>query len=387
MINNYLYILMASCLLGLSSYAQKSPEILIKGSVSFQNPEALKKYNKIWLYKGIGQARRLIDSVAVNADGSFELRAKYSKLGLYQLDILKWQTATIWSDKDVRITARGYDTARVKRKNSGFVQVRSQSMSTKLINNATYNRYIAEQEINLLNDESLAARQNFPKDSTWLLYLRRDGLIQRKAEFERQRIKNLIDDNSNDPATLYLITMLPQSDSDYFLAHINKLLQLFPALTEAQQLKAEFMEQRSLANSLKAGSPIPAIAYNDPDGKVVDIKSFQGKYVLIDFWASWCGPCRKAIPEIKQLYNTYKDKGFDVLSISVDTDNAAWRKAMKDEDMPWTQTLSPNKNKTLNDFMIVGIPTLFLIDRQGRIVEKYTGFSAGLKSRLEGMFK
>ena len=146
------------------------------------------------------------------------------------------------------------------------------------------------------------------------------------------------------------------------------------------------MEQNAIKNALKKGSVIPQIVYSDPSGKKVDISSFKGKYVLVDFWASWCGPCRKAIPEIKELYEQYKTKGFDVLSVSVDTDIAAWKKAMAEENMPWTQVLSPDKNKTLADFMIVGIPTLYLIDREGKIVEKYTGFSAGLKSQLQAIF-
>ncbi|MEJ2879805.1 TlpA family protein disulfide reductase [Pedobacter sp. GR22-6] len=138
---------------------------------------------------------------------------------------------------------------------------------------------------------------------------------------------------------------------------------------------------------MKNGSKIPQIVYDDPQGNKVDIKSYAGKYVLVDFWASWCGPCRKAIPEIKELYSAYKDKGFEVLSVSVDTDKAAWRKAMEEEQMPWTQVLSPDKNKTLADFMIIGIPTLYLIDREGKIVEKYTGFSPKTKSQLEAIFK
>jgi len=161
----------------------------------------------------------------------------------------------------------------------------------------------------------------------------------------------------------------------------------YPALEEAKQLKKEFLEQNAIKNALKKGSAIPHIAYNDPSGNKVDIDSFKGKYVLVDFWASWCGPCRKAIPEIKQLYSKYKESGFEVLSVSVDTDNAAWRKAMSEENMPWAQVLSPDKNKTLSSFMIIGIPTLYLIDREGKIVEKYTGFSAKLKTQLEEAFK
>ncbi|RZM29843.1 MAG: TlpA family protein disulfide reductase [Pedobacter sp.] len=367
--------------------AQAGKGISVSGKVSFQNPESFKKYNMVWLYKGLGKDKQAIDSVKVNADGSFKLNIKASAPGLYQLDILKWQTASFWSDSDVSITTRGYDTARTKSKNSGFVEVASKSTRTQLINLATYNRYIAEKEGEILNEELLSARTAIRKDSTWFTYLRTKGLGRQKAEFETLRLKQLIKTNQDNPAVVYLLAMLPSDrEPEFFSAELAKVIDKYPLLAEAKELKKEFLAQSAIRNALKKGSVIPQIAYNDPNGKVVDINSFKGKYVLIDFWASWCGPCRKAIPEIKELYSAYKDKGFEVLSVSVDTDNAAWRKAMDEEQMPWPQVLSPDKNKTLADFMVVGIPTLYLIDKEGKIVEKYTGFSANLKSQLIKLF-
>lgn len=368
--------------------AQQKKGIQIKGSVAFQNPEIFKKYNMVWLYKGLGKDRKVVDSVKLNADGTFSLSTKAGASGMYSLDLLKWQSVSFWSDQDVNISARGYDTSRVKAKNSGYVSVSSKSASTQLISMADYNRFLADQEMELLAGESIAAQQYAKKDTAWVSYLRSNGLIRRKSDFETQRLKQLISANGNNPAVVYLLSLLSvERDSQFFTAELDKLIAKFPALEEAKQLKSAFLAQLALRNSLKKGSVIPQIVYDDPQGKKIDIKSFNGKYVLVDFWASWCGPCRKAIPAIKELYSAYKDKGFEVLSVSVDTDNAAWRKAMADEQMPWTQVLSPDKNKTLSDFMIVGIPTLYLVDRQGKIVEKYTGFSAKLKTQLEEIFK
>ena len=384
------YILLAGLILygSMPVLAQVKKGITITGKVQFQNPEIFKKYNMVWLYKGIGKQRKAVDSVKVNTDGSFSLSAKPSASGLYSMDILKWQTATFWSDADVSIAARGYDTARTKSKNSGFVSVESKSPRTQLINTALYQNYLADQEMELLNTEILAARNYMKKDTSWFTYLRTNGLIRQKADFENLRLKQLIKANPNNPASVYLLSMLSaDKEPEFFSSELSKLMDQYPALEEAKQLKKEFLEQNAIKNALKKGSAIPHIAYNDPSGNKVDIDSFKGKYVLIDFWASWCGPCRKAIPEIKQLYSKYKESGFEVLSVSVDTDNAAWRKAMSEENMPWAQVLSPDKNKTLSSFMIIGIPTLYLIDREGKIVEKYTGFSAKLKTQLEEAFK
>lgn len=368
--------------------AQVNKGITIKGKVSFLNPEMFKKYNMVWLYKGIGKGKKAVDSVKVNPDGSFSLNVKPAASGLYQLDILKWQTASFWSDHDVNITARGYDTTRTKTKNSGFVEVDSKSSRTQLINTAIYQKFLGDKEMDILSVEMLAARNYIRKDTTWYNFLRSGGLIMQKAQFETLRLKQLIKANQGNPAVVYLLTMISaDKEPDFFSAELSKLIALYPELEEAKQLKKEFLAQNAIKNALKKGSTIPHIAYNDPSGKKIDINSFKGKYLLVDFWASWCGPCRKAIPEIKELYSAYNSKGFEVLSVSIDTDNSAWRKAMTEENMPWPQVLSPDKNQTMANFMIVGIPTLFLIDREGKIVDKYTGFSAKLKTQLEEIFK
>ncbi|WP_443937763.1 TlpA family protein disulfide reductase [Pedobacter sp. MW01-1-1] len=383
-------VALLSLLSAIGVQAQKSTvkPLVIKGKVDILNPELFKKYNMVWVYKGLGKAKKAIDSVPVQADGTFELKVPASALGIYQLDILKWQSTAFWADKDVTIKARGYDTAKVKLRNSGYVVVESNSAATKLIALANYNRYLAELEMSILTDESYAAQANFSKDQTWLTYLRKEGLIKSKNKYEAERLKQMIIANENNPAQVYLLASLPtEGNQAFFESSLEKLLAKYPQLEEAKQLKREYQEKLAIVNSLKTGSEIPQIVYNDPNGKPVDIRSFKGKYVLIDFWASWCGPCRKAIPEIKTLYTQYKEKGFEVLSVSVDTDNAAWRKAMTEEAMPWTQVLSPNKNKTLADFMIIGIPTLFLIDKDGKIIDKYTGFSPKLKTQLDGIFK
>ena len=371
-----------------SAVAQQKKGIQIKGSVAFQNPEVFKKYNMIWLYKGIGRDRKLLDSTKVSADGKFSFLTKPGISGLYSLDILKWQSVSFWSDQDVNISARGYDTSRVKARNSGYVAVSSKSIATQLIGMADYNRFIADQEMELLAGESIAAQQYAKTDTTWLSYLRSKGLIRRKADFETQKLKQLISSNADNPAIVYLLSQLSvDKDSQFFSIELDKLILKYPQLDEAKQLKKEFLAQLALRNSLKKGSSIPQIVYDDPQANKFDIAAYKGKYVLVDFWASWCGPCRKAIPEIKELYSAYKEKGFEVLSVSVDTDHAAWKRAMEEEQMPWKQVISPDKNKTLADFMIVGIPTLYLVDREGKIVEKYTGFSAKLKTQLEAAFK
>lgn len=383
-----LFLLLLSLAFTQRTLAQKKNATTIQGHVAARNPSFLSKYNWVWLYKGFGSERELLDSAKVDTTGVFTLKLKSSKPEFYSLDIVKWQTASFYSDADIHIEARGYDTSRVKMRNSGFVKVMSNSPVNRLINAANYNNYIASLEMEELNAEWISSIRNVQKDSTWSKYIKSDGLIRKKSNFELLRLENLILTNADNPGVIYLLSLYPtETDSEFFEKQVEDAVLKFPNSSDLKNLQSLYQKKKEIRYSLKKGSQIPDLAYPNVDNKVIDIKNFKGKYVLIDFWASWCGPCRKAIPAIKELYETYKDQGFDVVSVSIDTNREAWIKAMQEENMPWSQVLSPNKNETLKEFMIIGIPTLFLINREGKIVDKFTGFSEDLKNKVSKSFE
>ncbi len=134
------------------------------------------------------------------------------------------------------------------------------------------------------------------------------------------------------------------------------------------------------------GKPAPAFTQNDPDGNPVNLASYKGKYVLIDFWASWCGPCRAENPHVVKAYEQYKDKNFTVLGVSLDDEKGreAWLKAVQDDKLTWTQVsdLKGWKNEAAALYAVRAIPQNFLLDPNGVIVAKNLRGEA-LEKKLE----
>ncbi|MHA4809359.1 redoxin domain-containing protein [Flavitalea flava] len=129
------------------------------------------------------------------------------------------------------------------------------------------------------------------------------------------------------------------------------------------------------ADSLKAGKMLaPVFTSSDTLGRQVSLADFKGKYVLVDFWASWCKPCREANPGLKTMYEKFKNKNFTIVGISIDTQKDAWMKAIHQDQLPWTQICDLAggfTGKTAAQYQIGFIPTNYLVDPQGKIIGSF----------------
>ncbi|GAB4093873.1 TlpA disulfide reductase family protein [Flaviaesturariibacter terrae] len=126
----------------------------------------------------------------------------------------------------------------------------------------------------------------------------------------------------------------------------------------------------SAASAALLGKPAPDLALSDPSGKTVSVSSFRGKWVLVDFWASWCNPCRQENPNVVRAYEKYKNKNFTVLGVSLDREKSAWLEAIRQDGLAWTHMsdLQFWNSKAVSTYGFEGIPFNVLINPQGTIV-------------------
>lgn len=144
--------------------------------------------------------------------------------------------------------------------------------------------------------------------------------------------------------------------------------------TRASEAGKKTVDLYNSLHIIDVGSQVPDFTLPAPDGKTINFYSFikDKKCVLLDFWASWCVWCRKENPNVRAVYDSYKDKGFDVLSVSLDEKEAAWRKALDDDKPTWPQAVDyrGTKDGLYKWYNLNGIPAIFLIDNTGHIIAK-----------------
>lgn len=185
------------------------------------------------------------------------------------------------------------------------------------------------------------------------------------------QIKQAISDNKDDIATLMFLDQFPkEQNAALHEAVINALYKKYP---NHPIVKERYSIMNSPAGKTGIGAMAPELAFPDPEGNIRKLSDLRGKVVLVDFWASWCGPCRRESPNVRNVYQKYHDKGFEVFSVSLDRDGNSWKKAIVDDQLVWPNHVSDLKYWSSEAAAIYGvrsIPAMFLLDREGRIVAK-----------------
>ena len=188
-------------------------------------------------------------------------------------------------------------------------------------------------------------------------------------EAHNAEIDMLVDSNLNRIATVYflenLITM-NKYPSAKVLEHYDHLTQDVKNSYPGMLLKEKF----DILRQTSVGGIAPDIDLPDVDGNHVTLYSLRGKYVLVDFWASWCRPCREEIPNLKMIYEKYKNQGFEIYSVSLDDKRESWIAAITELDLPWihVSSLKGWDCPVAKHYNVTGVPKMFLLDPEGKVV-------------------
>jgi thiol-disulfide isomerase/thioredoxin len=238
-----------------------------------------------------------------------------------------------------------------------------------------------------------------PIQEEYLVYQKKEQSIVDWTTWEAaneaaKKAKNKSRTDSLDAVANEMSNRQKQLAKDYAIAHpasyvaINEVLDYFTYNPDAATLQSfyngftpEIQASRSgqllkkaldIALVTGVGRPAPDFTQTDTKGKPIALSSLKGQYVLVDFWASWCGPCRAENPNVLKSYRAYHSKGFTVLGVSLDDEKYPWLAAIRKDDLPWMQVsdLKGWKNSAAVLYGIEGIPMNYLLDKNGTIVAK-----------------
>lgn len=317
------------------------------------------------------------DSVIVDKNGKFEINTNLPEKGFYRLKINDQNFIVLILDTTETVTikasasnmADGY-TIDGTSEDSKLLQILNEQMKkSALKRDSLQSVYIANQGDP--NIEQIAAK----------LEDEYNAIVNEQIEY----IKNFISNHKYSFASLAAIEQLnPESDLEIYKILHDGLNEKFPNSSYVQAFTSRYKELSRLA----IGNDAPDIVMNTPTGEVLSLSSLRGKIVLIDFWASWCKPCRMENPNVVKLYAKYKDKGFEILGVSLDKEKEAWVQAIKDDNLTWKHVsdLSFWNSAVVKLYNIKGVPYTVLVDKEGKIIAKGLR-GQELEQKLEEIFK
>lgn len=185
------------------------------------------------------------------------------------------------------------------------------------------------------------------------------------------------------PYFILSFNVIGNKSADLMKHAISSGKAFYPSSKYAIAMEALYESEKTLL----IGAISPDIRMKQPNGDILSLSSLRGKIVLIDFWASWCGPCRKENPYNKALYSHFKTKGFEIYGVSLDDDASRWKSAIKTDSLSWRHVsdLAGWQNSAAKTYKVSSIPDTYLLDRQGKIIAKGLRGEA-LKRKLEELF-
>lgn len=320
---------------------------------------------------------RLIGELEVDEKGNFSQSFDLEP-HVYTLDFYGKKTVTLAIDKGQKIfiEADGKDLSKIEIRGSedtdkllAYEEFRNQSLD-RLVKSVRQQIKDLEAENDPKNKESIeklgvAEVENFEK--------------------HRDELNDFIKDKMGTSIAIYPTTL--RWDGEENIPIYESLAESFAKAHPDLAITKRINEKVELLKNTSIGGKSAEIKMPDKSGKEIALSEVKGKYVLIDFWASWCGPCRRESKTIADLYKRYKDQGFEIYGVSLDSEQDLWIKAIEKDERIWTNvsTLQGFETPATFEYAVTALPAKFIVDAEGKIVAKNL-HGIELEKKIESLF-
>ena len=346
-------VFVQACTLGQSSGSDDEGYAKIEGKV---NHPIDSEYVTL---EEIGQSDVLtVDTLAVSEDSAFHYSLRDVQPGFYRINFYGKQYVNLVLNKEnVQVTADGDSP-------DGLAKVEG-STDTDYFNAVNEIMQGMQSQINGMNADYMKARADNDTEAMTEIEKQYKQIEQENTA----KIKRKIEEMGTSLTAFYAVNYL---DAEKEFAFLKELADKFQQELPDSRYTQQFVEQINALSRLAIGMTAPDIALPSPEGDTVRLSSLRGNYVMVDFWAAWCKPCRMENPNVVRLYEEYKDKGFEIYGVSLDRTKDAWVDAIAQDDLTWKHVsdLQYFNSEAASLYNINAIPATVLLDKEGKIIAK-----------------